>query len=140
MGLNIGNLVGNSEHLDNAEAVNLGGGQYAKRVVQVNSNGDEVGGLYTSITTGTKTVTTAGTAVQITATPTAIKGIWLSADMVAGIPVAVGDSGVVANVTGQKGILLTPGSPATFLPINDLSLLYVDSLTNGGKLCYAYVN
>lgn len=92
----------------------------------------------TGVVSGTKTVATAGTAVQIIATPTTIKGVWVNADLLAGIVVTVGDSGVVGNASGMKGIILTPGNPPIFLAINDLSLLWVDSQSNGGKLAYFY--
>ncbi len=92
----------------------------------------------TGVVSGTKTVTNAGTAVRITATPTTIKGIWVNADLIAGIVVTVGDSSVVGNASGMKGIVLTPGNPPIFLAINALSLLWVDSQTNGGKLAYFY--
>ncbi len=90
------------------------------------------------IVSGTKTVTTAGTAVQVTATPTTIKGVWVNADLLAGIVVTVGDSSVKGNGSGMKGIVLTPGNPPQFLQINDLSLLWVDAQSNGGKLAYLY--
>ena len=92
-----------------------------------------------TIVTGTKTVAAAGTAEQVTATSTAIKGVWVNADLIAGIIVTVGDSGVVGNASGMKGLVLTPGNPPIFLPINDLSLLWVDAQTSGGKLAYAYL-
>ena len=125
----------------NQENISLGAVGEAKRVVLFDSSGNELitQSLGTGIVTGTKTVTTAGTAVQITATPTTIKGVFLSADIIAAIVLSVGDSGVVANVTGQKGIILIPGNDPIFLAVNDLSLLWVDSQTNGGKLSYAYL-
>lgn len=94
----------------------------------------------TTITSGTKTVTTAGTAVQITAVSTPIKGVWINADLLQGSVVAVGDSGVKANASGMKGLILTPGNPPIFLAISDLNLLWVDAQTNGGKLSFAYVS
>ena len=97
-----------------------------------------VGAGYGKIVTGSKTVTTAGTAVQITTTATPIGGVWLAADMSGG-PMAVGDSSVLAANNSQQGVILTPGNQSTFVPINDLSLLWVDAQTSGNKLCYAYV-
>ena len=91
-----------------------------------------------TLVSGTTTVTTTGTTVQITSTPTPIKGVWLSADIYAGAIMTVGDSAVVGWQTGTKGIVLSPGNPPVYLPIYDLSFLWVDSNTNGGKLAYAY--
>ena len=91
-----------------------------------------------TLVTGTTTVTTTGTTVRITATPTPIRGIWLSADLVVGAVITVGDSSVVGWATGMRGIILTPGNPPVYLPITDLSFLWVDSMADGGKLCYAY--
>ena len=74
-------LFRNVEQSQNRETVNLSAilGD-AKRVILFDSNGNEViassGG--STIVSGTTTVTTAGTAVRITATPTSIKGAWLS--------------------------------------------------------------
>ena len=97
-----------------------------------------LGGTCGKIVTGTKTVTTAGTAVQVTTTQTPIGGVWVAADMGGGV-IVVGDSSVKAANSSQRGVVLTPGNPSTFIPINDLSLLWADSQTSGDKLCYAYV-
>lgn len=124
--------------LNNIKKVSINNGtEYALAVAQVDSSGNATG-PGTAIVSGTKTVTTAGTAVQVTATPTTIKGVWVSADFLAGIPVVVGDASVVGNVSGLKGAVLMPGNPPIFLDITDLSLLWVDSQTNGGKLSYLY--
>ena len=126
------------ERVDNSEHVQSGT-VGMKRVTPVDQSGNALSplGLNSAIVTGTKTVTTAGTAVRITAVSTPIKGIFVNADLLAGIVVTVGDSSVVGNASGMKGIVLTPGNPPIFLPINDLSLLYVDAVSNGGKLAYA---
>ena len=91
-----------------------------------------------TVVSGTVTVTTTGTTVQLTSTPTPIKGVWLSADLIAGGVMTVGDSGGVGSVSGMKGIILSPGNAPIYLPIYDLSFLWVDSNINGGKLSYAY--
>jgi len=90
------------------------------------------------IVTGTTTVTTAGTPVQITSTSTPIYGVWVGADTSGGILV-VGDSSVDAISGQMQGIVLTPGNVSTFININNLNLLWVDSQANGNKLCYAYL-
>ena len=128
------------ERVDNAEHLQVGA-VGMKQVTLLDANGNAITppSLGSAIVSGTKTVTTAGTAVRITATPTTIKGIWVNADLIAGIIVTVGDSAVVGNASGMKGVVLTPGNPPIFLPITDLSLLWVDSQTNGGKLSYLYL-
>ena len=128
------------ERVDNSEHLQVGTvGMKQVTPYDVNGNALTLPSLGTGIVSGTKTVTTAGTAVRITATPTTIKGIWVNADLIAGIIVTVGDSAVVGNASGMKGVVLTPGNPPIFLPITDLSLLWVDSQTNGGKLSYLYL-
>lgn len=128
-----------TERVDNSEHLQVGT-VGMKQVTLLDSNGNPIiiPSTATGVVSGTKTVTTAGTAVQITATPTTIKGVWVNADLLAGIVVTVGDSGVVGNVTGMKGVILTPGNQPIFLAITDLSLLWVDSVSNGGKLAYFY--
>lgn len=128
------------ERIDNSEHVAFTAPDGAKRVILYDSNGTEVspGAFASAIVSGTKTVTTAGVAVQVTAISTVIKGVWVCADLLAGFTVTVGDSSVVGNASGMKGIVLTPGNPPVFLPIKNLNLLWVDSQSNGGKLSYLY--
>lgn len=128
------------ERIDNAEHIQSGSFG-AKRVTLYDSSGNELTtpSLGSAIVTGTKTVPNAGTAVQVIAASTPIKGVWVCADVLAGFIVTVGDSGVVGNASGMKGIILTPGNPPIFLPISNLNLLYVDSQSNGGKLSYAAI-
>lgn len=124
----------NSEHIQNG-LVGM------KRVVLFDSSGNELTpqSLGSAIVSGTKTVTTAGTAVQVSAASVPIKGVWVCADILVGTIVTVGDSAVVGNVAGMKGLILTPGNAPIFLAISDLNLLWVDAQTNGGRLAYAYV-
>ncbi len=98
-----------------------------------------IGAAFGKIVTGIKTVTTAGTAVQITTTSTPIPGVWVAADLGNSGPVVVGDSNVVAASGSMQGIILIPGNPSVFIPINNLNLLYVDAQNNGDELCYAYL-
>lgn len=127
------------ERLANAEHVQSGTFG-AKRVILYDSSGNEVVTPYSSssIVSGTTTVTTAGTPVRVTSVSTPIKGVWVCADLLAGSPVTVGDSSVVGNSSGMKGVILTPGNPPIFLMISNLNLLYVDSVNDGGKLAYLY--
>lgn len=128
------------EYIANQETIDIGSNNRAKRVILFDSNGNQIfSGAGSAIVSGTKTVASAGTAVQITAASTPCKGVWLSGDTVAGVLLAVGDSGVVANVTGQKGIIIIPGNDPIFLAVSNLNLLWVDAATSGGKLAYAYL-
>ena len=94
------------------------------------------------MTSGNKTVTTTGTAVQVSSTSVGIKGVLVTELRAASHDsgqVYVGDSSVsagrtaagVTTPTNRKGIRLT-SSDAVFIPITDLSLLYVDALTQDG--------
>ena len=132
----------NQEFIDNQENVEFPGGLgQAKRVVLFDADGNEatLPAAGSGVEDGTITVTTAGTPVQVTATPTPIKGVWVCADLIAGIVVTVGTSTVEGASTGMRGVILTPGNPPIFLFINDLSLLWVDAQANNGKLSYLTV-
>ena len=91
------------------------------------------------IVSGTVTVTTTGTTVQISSSLLTIRGIWLSGDTFSGAIMTVGDSAVVGWASGMKGVVIVPGNQPVFLPMTELSRLWVDSDTNGGKLSYAYL-
>lgn len=135
------NSFQNQEWRANEQIYDLGVNGDAVQVLLVDTSGNPlvVQSLSGAPVSGTKTVSVAGTAVQITATPTPCKGVWLSGDTVAGILLAVGDSAVKANASGQRGIIIIPGNDPVFLQVNDLSLLWVDAATSGGKLCYLYL-
>ena len=92
-----------------------------------------------TIVDGTKTITTAGTAVQITATATPCKKVWLNADLGNTNPVVVGGSTVDATAGSMRGIILIPANPPVEIEIDDLSKLYVDAQTNGDEICFVYV-
>lgn len=99
-----------------------------------------IGSAYGKIVTGVVTVTTAGTAVRITSTSTPIAGVWVAADAQATASFfAVGDSNVNATLGSQQGIIVIPAQASIFIPVNDLSLLWVDADQNSGDLAYAYL-
>lgn len=133
----------NQQYVENQETRPVSGspGQARKAVKLEDSSGSEISlpSLGSAIISGTKTVTTAGTPVQVSAASVPIKGVWVNADLLAGTVVTVGDSSVVGNASGMKGIILTPGNPPIFLAITNLNLLWVDAQANGGKLAYAYL-
>ena len=99
-----------------------------------------IGAAFGKIVSGTKTITTAGTAEQLTGISTPVPGVWIGADTgnTGGIAV-VGDSSVVAAEGSQQGIILIPGNQSIFIQVNNLNLLYGDVLTNGDEIVYAYL-
>lgn len=93
-----------------------------------------------TIGSGTTTITTAGTAVQLTATSTPCKYVMIASDEDnSGGLAAVGDANVVAAAGSQRGILL-PGPTPRRIDIDNVNKLYVDAQSNGDKVCYAYFN
>lgn len=93
---------------------------------------------YTGMDTGTKTVTTAGTRVQVSASSVPCKCVIVSADLGNTNPIVVGGANVVAASGSQQGIVLIPANGPVTLNINNLNKIYVDAITNGDKLSYAY--
>lgn len=92
--------------------------------------GTATGGSY-------KQVTAAGTRVQLTATETQITGVIIQAFEDNTGYVAVGGSDVVAlnGSTRKCIIMLAPGASVT-VPVRELSLIYIDSTTNGDEVNY----
>lgn len=92
-----------------------------------------------TIVSGTKTVTTAGTAVRIIATSTPCRYVWLNGDLGnTGGVLAVGDSSVDAIEDQMQGLIIIGGNLPVRLEIDNLNKLWVDAQTNGDKLSYAY--
>lgn len=134
--------VRNSERVDSEETVSLGAVGQAKRVVLYDANGNAITPVSAaaSIVDGTTTVTTAGTAAQITAVSTPCKWVMIGADLGnSGNPeMAVGNSTVVAAYSSQRGIILIPGNEPTKIEVSNLNLLWVDARTNGNKVFWFY--
>jgi len=99
--------------------------------------GDEYGSNITN--SGYKAVTTAGTRVQITATSTPCAGVLIQAlagntsDITVGMVNVVGAAGAT-----HIGVNLIKGD-SIYMPIRDLNLLYLDSITNGDAAYYAAI-
>jgi len=137
---------------DTIAADDIGGVKHQRTKVQFGADGSatDVGPLAPlptvqagagAITSGTKTVATAGTAVRIIVSSTPCKVVWVSADLGnTGGPMVIGDLNVVAADSSQQGIVLIPGNPPTPIYVSDLNLLWVDAQTNGDKISYAYIN
>ena len=96
-----------------------------------------VEGAYGTISSGTKVVTTAGTAVALAASSTVAKRITIQSQTDNTSDVAVGGSGVLATVATGGGILLHPGDTYE-INMSDLASVYIDSLVNGEGVRYTY--
>lgn len=98
----------------------------------------------TSISSGRKTVTTAGVPVKLTASATVAKRVEVSAlesntDMilVGGVNVVAG----TANDAGgtRAGIPISAGQTLT-IDIDDVSKIYIDAVVSGEGVSYTYFN
>ena len=96
--------------------------------------------IATTVVSGTKTITTAGTAEALAASATPCSQVVINADLGnSGDPVmVVGDSSCSATAGSMEGIILVPGNNPVTIFIDDLSKLYADAQTNGNKICYTY--
>jgi len=102
----------------------------------INPATEETVGPAAAIVSGTVAMT--GSPVQLTATSTACREVWVSADLGAANPIAVGSSNANATDGAWKGLILVPGNSPVSIKINDLSKLYADG-TSGDDLSYAYL-
>lgn len=96
----------------------------------------------TSIGNSTQTVATAGTRVQLSATPIVCKRVWVQSyesngSLASGGLIVVGGSGVVASAGTRNGYALYPTQGAWF-EVSDVSLLWIDSVDNSAKVSYHY--
>ena len=97
------------------------------RVTMYDSSGNETGdGAAASVSDGTQTVATAGSAVQLSATSVPCKRVFIQAlDNNSG-NIVIGASTVVAAQGTRRGALLFP-SQGMWCYVGDLNLLYIDS-------------
>src|SRR5690242_19354455 len=85
------------------------------------------------VLSGHVTVSSAGTAVQLIATPTACVGVWCSALPGNTKEVTVGDSSAKAGAGTEQGVVLLPTGQPQFIHVNDASLLWVNAqISNEG--------
>jgi hypothetical protein len=98
-----------------------------------------IGAAYGRIVSGRTTVTTSGTAVQITTVSTPVPGVWVGGDVGNGGIIFVGDSSVKGTSGTCQGIAVEPAGNSIFIPVNNLNLLWVDSSASGDKAIWAYV-
>lgn len=86
---------------------------------------------------GGKTVTTAGTAVQLSSTSILCRKVLVQARQENTQAVVVGGSTVVAAASTRRGIALVPGE-SQYFPIKDVSQLWLDSLANSEGVSFIY--
>ena len=96
--------------------------------------GAPVGKIVSNALTGTD-----GTVAHVTSTNIPITGVWVGADLGNTNHIVVGDSSCEATAGSIKGIILIPGNPSIFLPVNNLNLVYYDVVTTGDRICFAYL-
>lgn len=92
---------------------------------------------------GGKVVTTPNTAVPLKASETRASWVTVSARKRNTGTVWIGTSSVKAYVTGSgdvssRGLALEPGGVYQELPVNDLSLVYLDATTAGDGVDFIY--
>lgn len=86
------------------------------------------------VKSGSLTITSAGTPQRITTVTLPCLYIELCADN--GV-LAYGDSNAVrATSGGSIGALIYPGNNPHIVPVDDVSKLWFDARSNGGRLCY----
>lgn len=90
------------------------------------------------VVSGRKVVTNNGVAVQLSTASIKIFRIDISADTGNTDLMVVGDSSVVAAETSQVGAVLIPGNQTTTIYINDLSKLWIDSISSGDSVTFTY--
>ena len=88
---------------------------------------------------GRTVVTTAGTAVQLTATQTSCLSLSITAETDNTGLIAVGDASVVAAETSQTNVLAILNAGDTIsVDINNLTHIYLDSTVSGDGVAYGY--
>lgn len=93
-------------------------------------------GTYISaLSGGRKTVPTAGTRVQLSATPVSCQGVIVQALRSNAGNVAVGGPDVSSSSGGENGVEIVAGQTITLF-VKDLSLVYIDADNNGDGVQY----
>lgn len=86
---------------------------------------------------GRSVVTTAGTRVQISTTPTKCRGVVVTAETDNTGVIVVGGSTVVAALATRRGTPLTAGQ-SLGITVNDLSLVWLDATVDTDGVTFAY--
>jgi len=98
--------------------------------------GDEYG---SQLICGYKAVATAGTRVQLIATSTLVSGVLIQAVSNNTSDITVAGSDVVGAAGSTHMGINIPKGDSVFLPIRDLSLIWLDSISNGDAVYYSGV-
>lgn len=100
----------------------------------------------TTVGQNSRTVTTAGTPVQLSASSVPCKRVWIQAyesngllNGAATVVVCVGNATVVAAAGSRTGRALTP-TEGDWFEVSNLNLLYIDATDNLAKVSYHYEN
>ena len=91
-----------------------------------------------SLICGRQTVTSAGTAVQLSTTPTSILEVAITAETDNTGIIVVGGSTVVASLSTRRGTPLQAGETVV-LGVNDLAKVYLDTTVNTDGVTYTAV-
>lgn len=125
----------------------MGGGGGAPRIVGIRDKDDRlVSPLsegHSGVGTGTGSVTTSGTPVQLPDIP--CKKVKITCSEWNGDPancpngglIVIGDANIVPTLATRQGLPLFPTGSEWFY-VNNLNLLYIDALDNGAKFHYFY--
>lgn len=89
---------------------------------------------------GRQTVTTNGTRVQLSTSAQRFGTLTICAETDNTNPVTVGGSTVVGALATRRGVPLDAGDCYTLQATGDLSQVYIDSVTDGEGVSYAYSN
>lgn len=95
-------------------------------------------GSHDTIGNGRTTVTTGGTAVQVSATSTACRQLVLTAETDNTGYIVVGSSTVVAALATRAGTPLAAGDTLV-LNMTNLNQVYIDTTVDGDGVTYMYV-
>ncbi len=88
---------------------------------------------------GTRTVTTAGTRVQLSTSSVPCKRVFIEAHESNTGTILVGSSTVVAALSGRRGASLFP-TQGDWFNVSNLNLIYIDATVNGGIVIFYYEN
>lgn len=86
---------------------------------------------------GTKEVTTAGTAVQLSATSVKCREVTITSEIENTDTIVVGGSTVDATAGVRRGVPIEPGQSVT-IRVTDLNMLYLDALVSGESISFIY--
>lgn len=103
----------------------------------IDENFKPIQGVFRNIASGSKSVTTAGTRVQLLSAATECKSIDVTANYTNTDMIVVGGSGVVAASGSRKGVPIAAGNTYTF-KITDVSNVWIDSVVNGEGVSFNY--